>query len=91
MISRPPPAARIPCSTRSRAVIVLEQAGLRADTPLGDVQAAERGGKRIPIHGGLSGEEGIANFVNFAPNDSTPESDGPPVEVVKDSRYLTRA
>jgi acyl-homoserine-lactone acylase len=75
----------------ARAVIVLEQAGLRADAPLGEVQIAERGGKRIPIHGGLGGEEGIANFVNFAPNDSTLESDGPPMEAVKGSRYLTRA
>ena len=75
----------------ARAVLLLERAGMRIDTALGDVQVAERGGKRIPIHGGLGGEEGIANFVNFAPNDSTLETDGPSVERVEGSRYLTRA
>lgn len=75
----------------ARAVLVLDQAGLRVDAPLGQVQAAERGGKRIPIHGDLGGEEGIANFVNFAPNDSTLEPDAPQAEAVAGSRYLTRA
>ena len=75
----------------ARAVLLIERAGIQVDTPLGDVQVAERGGKRIPIHGGLGAEEGIANLVDFAPNASTLESDGSPVPGVEGSRYLTRA
>ena len=32
----------------ARAVILIERAGIRVDAPLGDVQVAERGGKRDP-------------------------------------------
>src|SRR5438093_296242 len=36
----------------ARAVQVLDAAGLAVDVPLGDVQFAERHGKKIPVHGG---------------------------------------
>jgi acyl-homoserine-lactone acylase len=36
----------------ARAVQVLDAAGLAVDVPLGEVQFAERHGKRIPVHGG---------------------------------------
>ncbi len=77
-----------PLAALARAVLALERASLTVDTPLGAAQFADRGGQRIPIHGGLSGEEGIANFVNYAPNDTTLEPDAPVGKPVAGSRYL---
>lgn len=73
-----------------RAVQILDRAGLPLDTTVGQVQAAHRGGRRIAVHGGLGGEEGIANFVNYAPNTTTLEPDPPTAPLVQGSRYLTR-
>ena len=52
----------------ARAVRVLEAAGLPLDVPLGQVQFAQRGSRRIPIHGGLGTWEGIQNLVCPAPD-----------------------
>jgi acyl-homoserine-lactone acylase len=73
-----------------RAVQIMERAGLALDAPLAQVQIAQRGARRIPIHGGLGGEEGIANFVNYAPNTTTLEPDPPVQPLVEGSRYLRR-
>lgn len=73
-----------------RAVQILQRAGLALDTPLGQVQFAQRGTRRIPIHGGIGGAEGIANFVTYAPNDTTLEPDPPIAPLVQGSRFLTR-
>jgi acyl-homoserine-lactone acylase len=63
---------------------------LALDTPLGQVQFAQRGGRRIPVHGGLGDEEGIANFVRSGANTTTLEPDAPVAPLVQGSRYLTR-
>ena len=73
-----------------RAVQILERAALALDTPLGQVQFAQRGGRRIPVHGGLGDEEGIANFVRSGPNATTLEPDAPVAPLVQGSRFLTR-
>lgn len=74
----------------ARAVQILERAGLPLDTPLGQLQFAQRGSRRVAIHGGLGGEEGIANFVSYGPNSTTLEPDPPLAPPVQDSRYLRR-
>lgn len=74
----------------ARAVHVLERAALPLDAPIGQVQFAKRGDRRVPVHGGLGGEEGIANFVTYAPNRTTLEPDAPVPPLVQGSRSLTR-
>ena len=73
----------------ARAAQLLAQAGVALDTPLGKLQFSDRNGGRIPIHGGEGAYEGIANFVNFAPNVTTLEP-VPAYERVKGSRFLTK-
>ena len=73
-----------------RAVQILGRAGVALDTPLRGLQFAQRGDRRIAVHGGLGGEEGIANFVNYGPNTTTLEPDAPIAPVVQGSRYMTR-
>ncbi len=72
-----------------RAVLLLKGAGIALDTPLGKVQYSDKNGGRIPMHGGDGTYEGITNFVNFAPNQTTlePFSNPPPV---KGSRMLMK-
>ncbi len=73
----------------ARAAQLLAQAGVALDTPLGKAQYSDRNGGRIPMHGGEGGYEGIANFVNYAPNGTTLEP-VPAYERVKGSRFLTK-
>ncbi|MGH9751787.1 MAG: penicillin acylase family protein, partial [Blastocatellia bacterium] len=73
----------------ARAAQLLGQAGIALDAPLGRVQYSDRNGGRIPIHGGEGGYDGIANFVNYAPNGTTLEP-VPAYERVKGSRFLTK-
>ena len=62
---------RAACAPRTRAVRQaladavqeLRDLGLPLDAPLGDVQSEERGGERIPIHGG-PGTAGVFNAIN---------------------------
>ena len=72
----------------AHAVRVLEAANLPLDVPLGQVQFAQRGSRRIPIHGGLGTWEGIQNLVRPAPNRTTLEPEKS-YQRVADSRYLT--
>ncbi len=46
----------------ARALRALDAAGVPLDAPLGDVQWAQRGGERIPVHGGGEGE-GLLNIL----------------------------
>jgi acyl-homoserine-lactone acylase len=46
----------------ARAVRLLDQAGIPIDAPLGDVQWAQRGEHRVPVHGGYEGE-GVLNIL----------------------------
>jgi len=73
----------------ARAVRVLESGGLPVDVPLGRVQRADRGGRKVPIHGGHGFWEGVPNFVHFRANATTLEP-GPPLgRLVPGSRLLT--
>lgn len=71
-----------------KAVLTLKGAGIPLDTPLGKVQYSDKNGGRIPIHGGEGAYEGIANFVNYAPNTTTLEPQAAP-QRVRGSRLLT--
>src|SRR5262249_18090807 len=73
----------------ARAAQLLTQGGIALDTPLGKTQYSDRGGRRIPIHGGEGAYDGITNFVNYASNGTTLEPD-PTYERVKGSRFLTK-
>jgi acyl-homoserine-lactone acylase len=73
----------------ARAAQLLAQAGIALDTPLGKLQFSDRNGGRIPIHGGEGAYDGIANFVNYAPNGTTLEPHATP-ERIKGSRFLTK-
>jgi acyl-homoserine-lactone acylase len=73
----------------ARAAQLLAQSSVALNTPLGKLQYSDRGGRRIPIHGGEGEYEGIANFVNYAPNGTTLEP-GSAYERVKGSRFLTK-
>lgn len=73
-----------------RAVQVLDRAGLPLDVPLGQVQFAQRGNRRIAVHGGLGDEEGLMNFVDWRPNTTTLEPDPPLAPLVQGSRRLRR-
>ncbi len=46
----------------AKAVLVLRAAGVALDAPLGDVQWAQRGEHRVPVHGGYEGD-GILNIL----------------------------
>jgi len=65
----------------------LEGAGFALDAPLGELQVAERGGQRIPIHGG--GErEGVSNVVRSDGNGTTSEPELERGDGVEGSRSL---
>ena len=70
------------------ATKLLDGAKVALDVRLADVQFAERGGRRIPLHGGLGDDEGIVNFVNYAPNTTTVERDPALPPLVAGSRTL---
>ncbi|MEP7270382.1 MAG: penicillin acylase family protein, partial [Acidobacteriota bacterium] len=73
----------------ARAVLLLKGEGIAVETPLGKLQYSDKNGGRIPIHGGDGTYEGITNFVNFAPNQTTLEPfTNPPA--VKGSRMLKK-
>lgn len=46
----------------AHAVVALERAGVAIDAPLGDVQWAQRGEHRVPVHGGGEGD-GVCNVL----------------------------
>ena len=48
----------------ARAVQILDAAGVEVDVPLGKVQAANRNGTLVPIHGGTS-VDGTTNVIGF--------------------------
>ncbi len=73
----------------ARAVRLLERNGIPIDAPLGKVQYSDKDGGRIPMHGGEGAYDGIANFVNYAPNTTTLEPFASP-ERVKGSRFLMK-
>lgn len=48
-----------------RAVQILQTAGIALDTPLGQVQLADRNGTEVPIHGG-NAADGVTNVVGYS-------------------------
>jgi acyl-homoserine-lactone acylase len=54
----------------ARAVQTLDAADVSLDTPLGEVQVADRNGTLVPIHGG-NGADGTTNVVGFGRGWST--------------------
>jgi acyl-homoserine-lactone acylase len=73
----------------AQAVRVLERAGLPVDVPLGQVQRAERGGRKVAVHGGHGFWEGVPNFVHFRPHATTLEPQPSAGKPVAGSRLLT--
>jgi len=73
-----------------KAVRFLNSEHIALDTALGKLQYSDKkSGVKIPIHGGEGTYEGIANFVNFAPNTTTLEPFANP-EKLKGSRLMTK-
>jgi acyl-homoserine-lactone acylase len=71
------------------AVRVLERGGLALDVPLGQVQRAPRGARKVPVHGGHGFWEGVPNFVNRRPHTTTLEPQPDVGKPVTGSRILT--
>jgi acyl-homoserine-lactone acylase len=71
-----------------RAVLLLEGAGFALDAPLGELQHSNKNDGRIPIHGGHGFWEGVTNYTNYAPNQTTLEPDVPVAPLVEGSRFL---
>ncbi|MCB9567151.1 MAG: penicillin acylase family protein [Myxococcales bacterium] len=85
---KPPPASGTDqvLFKLAQAVKNLGEAGIALDTPLGEVQYAERGGERIPLHGGQAAD-GVANQVFYGSLSTALEpepSRGDPVNPVTD-------
>jgi len=63
------------------AVVALEQAGVALAAPLGEVQWAQRGDERIPVHGGID-REGVLNVLGavsaVADTGTEPRAPAPP-------------
>jgi acyl-homoserine-lactone acylase len=75
----------------ARAVRLLEQRGLALDVPLGDLQyAPSKLPRRIPIHGGFGGWEGVLNMQQGGASRTTLEP-VPTAPRVDGSRFLTQA
>ena len=72
----------------ARAMLLIQSRGLAPDVKLGDVQYADKAGRRIPIHGGDGAYDGLMNMQRNSRNTTTLEPmDNPPQ--VKGSRFLT--
>ena len=72
----------------ARAVTLLHAQNIALDAPLGDLQYANKPGRRVPIHGGNGAYEGILNFEQSSPNTTTLEPLDTP-KSVEGSRFLT--
>jgi acyl-homoserine-lactone acylase len=81
------PDAEVPTRIAA-AVLRLRAAGFDLDSPLGDLQMADRNGERIAVHGG-TGAEGVTNVVGFGNNDTTTEPGVERGERIEGSRSLT--
>ena len=72
----------------ARAMLIMQSRGLAPDVRLGDVQYADKAGRRIPIHGGDGAYDGVLNMQHNARNTTTLEPMDNPAQV-KGSRFLT--
>ncbi|MEX2301810.1 MAG: penicillin acylase family protein [Bryobacterales bacterium] len=72
----------------ARAVKLLQAQNIALDVPLGELQYANKPGRRVPIHGGHGSYEGILNLEQSTTNNTTLE----PLELpkrIEGSRFLT--
>ena len=74
----------------AKAVRILDQAGVAIDAPLGDVQWAQRGEHRVPVHGGYEGEGVLNILAPFGALNSLSLEPGPaPLAPVAPERTMT--
>jgi len=71
-----------------RAVKVLRSREIALDVPLGELQYADKHGRRMPVHGGDGFVDGLMNMQRNARNTTTLEPMDEP-KLVKGSRFLT--
>jgi acyl-homoserine-lactone acylase len=71
-----------------KAVAVLESQHIALDVPLGELQYADKHGRRMPVHGGDGFIDGLMNMEHAARNTTTLEPMDEP-KLVKGSRLLT--
>lgn len=73
-----------------RAVLVLEAAGVPIDAPLGEVQWAQRGAERVPVHGGCE-LDGVCNILSpwGALASASLEPDAEPLGAIAPDRAAT--
>jgi acyl-homoserine-lactone acylase len=76
------------CENLARAAQLLAARGFAPDVPLGEVQYADKAGRRIPIHGGDGAYDGLMNMQRNARNTTTLEPMDNPAQV-PGSRFLT--
>jgi acyl-homoserine-lactone acylase len=69
-------------------VKLLESRGIALDTPLGELQYADKAGRRMPVHGGHGAYEGLMNMQQDSRNTTTLEPMNDPAQV-EGSRFLT--
>jgi acyl-homoserine-lactone acylase len=72
----------------ARALQVLQSRGIAPDAPLGDLQYADKAGRRMPVHGGNGSLEGLMNMQQNSRNQTTLEPMDDP-KPVKGSKTLT--
>ena len=74
----------------AKAVRLLDAAGIAIDAPLGEVQWAQRGEHRVPVHGGYEGEGVLNILAPFGALNSLSLEPGPaPLEPVAPDRMMT--
>ena len=79
---------RAPLENLGRAVAVLHSRSIALDAPLGELQYADKAGRRMPVHGGDGFIDGLMNMQRNSRNATTLEPMDEP-KPVKGSRYLT--
>jgi acyl-homoserine-lactone acylase len=72
----------------ARAVKLLRARNIALDVPLGELQYANKPGRRVPIHGGHGAYEGVLNLEQSATNNTTLEPLERP-KGIEGSRFLT--
>ncbi|MCZ2146598.1 MAG: acylase [Bryobacterales bacterium] len=78
----------VPIENLTRAVNLLRSRHIALDVALGELQYADKGGRRIPIHGGDGFTDGLMNMERNARNTTTLEPMDNP-KPVKGSAFLT--
>jgi acyl-homoserine-lactone acylase len=82
------PGSDLSLEQLARATNVLKSRNIALDTPLGELQYADKAGKRMPVHGGDGFIDGLMNMQRNARNTTTLEPMDEP-KLVKGSRTLT--